>query len=98
MFGSRDVDSYLMPREKAAVDEWTEKEEQFHIMRDGPFHTSTILAGLWGGNNYLDMEKAVEIRKRLLDVPARQWNIISIIKSYYDESPTMGPREIGRLR
>ena len=48
-------------------------------MRDGPFHTSTILAGLWGGNNYLDMEKAVEIRKRLLDVPARQWNIISII-------------------
>ena len=53
-------------------------------MRDGPFHTSTILAGLWGGNNYLDMEKAVEIRKRLLDVPARQWNIISSITSYYD--------------
>ena len=81
MFGSRDVDSYLMPREKAAVDEWTEKDEQFHIMRDGPFHTSTILAGLWGANNYLDMEKAVEIRKRLLDVPARQWNIIRIITS-----------------
>ena len=53
-------------------------------MRDGPFHTSTILAGLWGANNYLDMEKAVEIRKRLLDVPARQWNIISSITSYYD--------------
>ena len=50
-------------------------------MRDGPFHTSTILAGLWGANNYLDMEKAVEIRKRLLDVPARQWNIIRIITS-----------------
>ena len=71
MFGSRDVDSYLMPREKAAVDEWTEKDEQFHIMRDGPFHGATILAGLWGAKNYRNMKKSLDIRKRLLDVPVR---------------------------
>ena len=80
MFGSRDVDSYLMPREKAAVDEWMRKAfKQFHIMRDGPFHITTILAGLWGANNYHNLKKALNIRKRLLDVPVRHWK-------FYDQA------------
>ena len=79
MFGSRDVDSYLMPREKAAVDEWIKKQRQFHIMRDGPFHITTILAGLWGANNYHNLKKAMNIRKRLLDVPVKHWK-------FYDQA------------
>jgi len=80
IFGSRDVDSYLMPREKAAVDEWMRKAfKQFHIMRDGPFHITTILAGLWGANNYHNLKKALNIRKRLLDVPVRHWK-------FYDQA------------
>ena len=79
MFGSRDVDSYLMPREKAAVDEWMKKQRQFHIMRDGPFHITTILAGLWGANNYQNLKKVMNIRKRLLDVPVRHWK-------FYDQA------------
>ena len=66
VFGSRDVDSYLMPREKAAVEEWIAKKQQFHIMRDGPFHIATILAGLWGANNYINFRKALVIMSRLL--------------------------------
>ena len=79
MFGSRDVDSYLMPREKAAVDEWIKKQRQFHIMRDGPFHITTILAGLWGANNYHNLKKATNIRMRLLDVPVKHWK-------FYDQA------------
>ena len=32
-------------------------------MRDGPFHTATILAGLWGALNYLNMSRATELRE-----------------------------------
>ena len=45
---SRDVDSRLIPREKAAVDEWLESDKGFHIMRDHPWHKYTILGGMWG--------------------------------------------------
>ena len=34
---SRDVDSRLTSREKAAVDEWLEGDKDFHIMRDHPY-------------------------------------------------------------
>ena len=70
LFGCRDVDSYLLPRERAAVHQWLERgaASQFHIMRDGPFHHPTILAGLWGANNYLNFSMALAVRSRLLDV------------------------------
>ena len=52
MFGSQDVDSYLLPRERAAVGEWEERASlQVHVMQDRSFHSTTILAGLWGANN-----------------------------------------------
>ena len=88
MFGSRDVDSWILPRERAAVQDWIERGwcywsypwvtplvpgDQFHIMRDGPFHITTILAGLWGGNNYINITRAEEVRRRLLGVRANQW-------------------------
>jgi protein O-GlcNAc transferase len=48
---SRDTDSRLNKREKAAVDEWLNSDKDFHIMRDHPYHATEILAGMWGCRN-----------------------------------------------
>jgi len=45
---SRDTDSRLTHREKAAVDEWLSGDKLFHIMRDHPWHATPILGGMWG--------------------------------------------------
>ena len=68
MFGSRDIDSYLTEREAAAVQSWLVSGKQFNVMRDGPFHRSTILAGLWGGINYINTSMADTVRTALLSV------------------------------
>tara|TARA_Y100000004_G_scaffold54504_1_gene60719 strand:+ start:485 stop:1162 length:678 start_codon:yes stop_codon:yes gene_type:complete len=48
---SRDTDSRLGEREKAAVDEWLASDKDFHIMRDHPYHATEILGGMWGARN-----------------------------------------------
>lgn len=48
---SRDTDSRLNYREKAAVDEWLKSNKSFHIMRDHHYHTSNIMGGMWGVKN-----------------------------------------------
>ena len=45
---SRDADSRLNLREKAAVDEWLASDKDFHIMRDHPAHDAPIMGGMWG--------------------------------------------------
>lgn len=45
---SRDTDSRLNSREKAAVDEWIASDKGFHIMRDHPHHKFPVLGGMWG--------------------------------------------------
>lgn len=45
---SRDTDSRLGLREKAAVDQWLASDKDFHIMRDHPYHQTEILGGMWG--------------------------------------------------
>jgi len=45
---SRDTDSRLNLREKAAVEEWLSGDKNFHIMRDHPAHDAAIMAGMWG--------------------------------------------------
>lgn len=50
---SRDTDSRLGLREKAAVDEWLISDKDFHIMRDHPYHRTEILGGMWGVRNGL---------------------------------------------
>ena len=45
---SRDTDSRLNNREKAAVDEWLSGNYGFHIMRDHPWHGYPVLGGMWG--------------------------------------------------
>ena len=44
---SRDCDSRLNIREKAAVDEWLRSYFAFHILRDHPWHSTEILGGMW---------------------------------------------------
>lgn len=69
VFGSRDVDSYLTEREASAVGAWLGGSgKQFHVMRDGPFHRSTMLAGLWGAHNYMNMAMAKKVKSALVDV------------------------------
>ncbi len=48
---SRDTDSRLGEREKAAIDEWIGSDKDFHIMRDHQFHATEILGGMWGSRN-----------------------------------------------
>lgn len=45
---SRDTDSRLSIRERAAVEEWLNSSKDFHIMRDHPAHATEILGGMWG--------------------------------------------------
>ena len=48
---SRDTDSLLNIRDKAAVDEWLASNKDFHIMRDNMAHATKILGGMWGARN-----------------------------------------------
>ena len=45
---SRDTDSRLNMREKAAVEAWMASDKGFHIMRDHPHHGYPVLGGMWG--------------------------------------------------
>lgn len=58
---SRDTDSRLSLRERAAVDDWLGGDKDFHIMRDHPYHATEILGGMWGVRNgfLLGMRQAI---------------------------------------
>jgi len=45
---SRDLDSEFNEREIAAVSEWLESEDSFHMMRDHPMHDIGMLGSAWG--------------------------------------------------
>ena len=49
IFISRDIDSRLSMRERAAVAEWETSSKVFHVMRDHPSHSNfEISGGMWG--------------------------------------------------
>jgi len=45
----RDVDSPVLPRERAAIDLWLAGDAPFYGMRDNAIHAEPLLAGMWGG-------------------------------------------------
>lgn len=49
-FLCRDADFRINTQEVAAVADWLRSGRPFHVMRDAPFHTELMLAGLWGGS------------------------------------------------
>jgi hypothetical protein len=44
----RDTDSRFSFREVSAVNAWLDSKKDFHIMRDHPYHTERMMAGMWG--------------------------------------------------
>lgn len=63
---SRDADSRLSLRERAAVDEWLKSDKKFHIIRDHPYHNFKILGGMWGARKGVlsDMKTLVDNYKK----------------------------------
>ncbi|CAF3386753.1 unnamed protein product [Rotaria socialis] len=62
---SRDLDSPLTQRERAAVDEWLASDTIFHGMRDHPDHNTLILAGMWGFRPELNRTLSIQIWNKL---------------------------------
>ena len=58
---------------------WLGSGKQWHVMRDGPFHRSTVLAGLWGGNNYHNLTRANTVRQALLGVQPNLYKAVANI-------------------
>lgn len=61
IFISRDIDSRVNAREKAAVDEWVNSHSLLHSMRDHVEHNVPILGGMWGCRNGLIIDINLEI-------------------------------------
>jgi len=60
LFVSRDTDSRLNFRERFAVEEWLNSKKALHIMRDHPWHATSILGGMWGlKGNIPDLDEMV---------------------------------------
>lgn len=61
----RDTDSRISKREVKSIVQWLESDKNVHIIRDHPFHSSLILAGMWGvkKNTLLPMHKLINIWK-----------------------------------
>ncbi len=66
----RDADSVIMEREAAAVAEWLDSGEPFHVMRGWFTHTDVMLAGMWGGVAGVFPDMAGAIGNFSLKVPA----------------------------
>jgi len=68
---SRDTDSHLSIRDKAAVDEWLNSDKNVHIMRDHSFHSVHIMAGMWGVRNKILPNMSELISNFLLQYPIK---------------------------
>jgi hypothetical protein len=64
---SRDLDSALTPRERAAVDAWLASNKSFHSMRDHPMHGVPMLGGMWGFRLSLDRAMSRSIHNKIHD-------------------------------
>ena len=64
---SRDLDSALTPRERAAVDVWLASNKSFHAMRDHPMHGVPMLGGMWGFRPSLSPDISRRIYNKIHD-------------------------------
>jgi len=83
----RDTDSRLTLREASAVQEWLVSKSELHAMRDHPFHSSWILAGMWGARGELlkkierDLPTSIPLNAKWgLD---QQWLAERVYKPYH---------------
>ena len=67
-FGVRDLDMYMLHRERDAVSDWERSSSMFYVMRDTPQGRNSagvfmpIKGGCWGGDNYQDFALARSLR------------------------------------
>ncbi|ROT69401.1 hypothetical protein C7M84_012409 [Penaeus vannamei] len=59
-FHCRDIDSYVLERDAAAVREWLESGKTYHAIHDHPSNNAPLMGGLWGGLN-----RDLKLMKRL---------------------------------
>lgn len=52
---SRDTDTRILEREKLVVEEWLNSGKLFHIIRDHPHHSFSILGGMFGTKKIPDV-------------------------------------------
>ena len=64
---SRDLDSPLTLRERAAVDVWLASNKSFHVMRDHPEHGIPVPGGMWGFRPSLDRSVSSLIHNKIHD-------------------------------
>ncbi|CAF3436162.1 unnamed protein product [Rotaria sp. Silwood1] len=64
---SRDLDSPLTQRERAAVDVWLASNKSFHNMRDHPMHAVHMLGGMWGFRPSLNPTVSLLIHNKIHD-------------------------------
>ncbi|CAF1099972.1 unnamed protein product [Rotaria magnacalcarata] len=62
---SRDLDSPLTERERAAIDEWLAANKSFHAMRDHPMHVTAMLGGMWGFRPSLDPTVSISFHNKI---------------------------------
>ena len=62
---SRDLDSPLTARERAAVNAWLASNDSFHAMRDHPMHGAPMLGGMWGFRPPLDPATSRSIHEKI---------------------------------
>jgi hypothetical protein len=75
VFSSRDTDSYLIQREVDSVNVWLQSNKVGHIMRDHPWHGTTILGGMWGFHSARNRVLAKQIFDTAIDKKvAAQYN------------------------
>lgn len=75
VFASRDADSLILQREVDSVNAWLASNKSGHIMRDNPYHSEAIVAGMWGFRPALNRSLAQHIFKLIMDpTVARGYN------------------------
>lgn len=84
---SRDLDSPVSKRERAAVDVWLKSNKSFHAMRDHPQHGVPMLGGMWGFRPSLDRKLSRLIHDKI-------HNSTSIIKYHRHHDQTFLAKEI----
>lgn len=62
---SRDLDSPLTVRERAAIDAWIASNKSFHVMRDHPDHVTAMLGGMWGFRPSLDPKMSLVLHNKI---------------------------------
>ena len=71
---SRDTDTRIWDREVSAVNEWLKSNELFHIMRDHPYHSSSIMGGMFGTKKNLKINSWVKLINKFMQSGYRDYD------------------------